>query len=212
MTAMPNPRARERAPRPKLLTPKKPPLAAPAAGLAVPRHVAAAQAGVPIRQALSSGHAIRVKKDMCSAVVDYDRPGTADDADPFAEADFLLGKRIYRALQHWYPDQRWMVRVTHAGGIIAISLPVLMKRNLYQIVHIPSLAADPGMRSIMRAAGECLERLGLPRAGFHLDRFLEARAKGPYGRKPPSRLILPDFSTSARPRVPIEPLPAGALQ
>jgi hypothetical protein len=168
-------------------------------GLAVPAHVAARR------------HAIHVKKTFCAPMLDYDKPGAEDEADPHAQADFELGKRIWRALQAWYPDQRWQVRVDHRGGIVAITLPLLMKRSLYQIVHIKSLAADPGMKCIMRAAGECLERLGLPRSGFSLDRFLDARANGPYGRASAQRpkLIVPDFPTSARPKLPIEPLPVS---
>jgi hypothetical protein len=165
------------------------PLILPAApALAVPRHVAARR------------HAIHVKQTFTAPVVDYDKPGAEDEADPHAAADFALGKRIWRALQTWYPDQRWQVRVDHAQGIIGITLPILMKRNLYQVVHIKSLAADPGLKCIMRAAGECLERLGLPRAGFSLDRFLEARTRGPYGRKPVPKLIVPEFASSARPK------------
>ena len=91
-------RAPERAPRTKsaprsngLLVPK-----APQSKLLLPRRVAAANAGVPIRQMLSSRHALHVKGSVCKPVIDYDRPGTDDDTDPFAEADFLLGKRVYR--------------------------------------------------------------------------------------------------------------------
>lgn len=203
---------------PLLAPPGRQPVPAPAAApalavsapLAVPAGTVAAREGAPITRIMPASHAIRVKKSMCMPVVDYDKPGDDDESDPFAEADFRLGQLVYRALQNWYPDQRWQVKVTHAGGIVAITLPILMKRNLYQIVHISSLAADPGMKCIMRAAGECLERVGLPRQGFSLDRFLEARARGPYGRKPPSKLIVPDFATSARPRAPIE-APLGAV-
>jgi hypothetical protein len=130
----------------------------------------------------------------------YEKPGDDDEIDYFAAANFALGKQIKAALDEWYPGHRWHVWPHHAGGIVGITLPILMARNLYQVVHIATLNADPGMKCIMRAAGECLERQNQPRGPFSLDRFLEARQRGPYGRRPPQKLILPEFPSSVRPR------------
>jgi len=112
------------------------------------------------------------------------------ERDPFLEVDFALTKRIAEVLERHYPSHPWMVEVSHAKGCAFLSLPVIMNRNEKFVLHIEALKTDPGLRSVMRAAGEILERYKMPRMAFKLDDFLAARASGPYGRKAPPKLIL----------------------
>ena len=71
-------------------------------------------------------------------------------------------------------------------------------RNEQFVLHISRLKVDPGLKAVVRAGGELLEKYNVPRHGFAIDHFLHAREKGPYGPKPRPRLILPEFETSAR--------------
>lgn len=110
--------------------------------------------------------------------------------DQHVAADLALTKRIADVLERHYPSHPWMVEVSHAKGCAFVSLPIIMKRNQKYVLHINALKSDPGLRSVMRAAGEILERHNVPRQTFSLTPFLDARAAGPYGRRPAPRLIL----------------------
>lgn len=121
--------------------------------------------------------------------VRYDRPGDGSH-DPHAASDLAITKRIAAVLETHYPSHPWMVRVDGAQGIAMISLPIIMKRNQSFVLHLDRLAVDPGMKSVIRAGGEILERYNVPRSGFRLDHFLHARAANPANRKMP-RLLVP---------------------
>ena len=110
--------------------------------------------------------------------------------DPHVQADLALTHRIAAVLERHYPSHPWMVEVSHAKGCAFISLPIIMKRNEKYVLHISALKTDPALKAVMRAAGEILERHNVPRAGFDLTAFMEARQAGPLGRRPPPRLIL----------------------
>lgn len=110
--------------------------------------------------------------------------------DEHVAADVALTARIAEVLERHYPSHPWMVEVSHAKGCAFISLPIIMKRNQKYVLHISALKADPGLRAVMRAAGEILERHNVPRSGFSLTPFLEARQAGPNGRRPKPRIIL----------------------
>lgn len=129
-------------------------------------------------------HAIHAtRRGFSDKTIDY-------ESDPYVAADLALTKQIAEVLERHYPCHPWMVEVSHAKGCAFISLPLIMKRNQKYVLHISSLKADPGMRSVMRAAGEVLERHNVPRVGFGLDAFLRARDSGPFGRRPPPKLAL----------------------
>ena len=147
----------------------------------------------------SSGHAIHAKQHgFTGKTVSYDTRGV-EGVDPFVAADLTLTTQIAAVLERHYPAHPWMVEVTHAQGVAMICLPILMKRNQKFVLKIAGLKCDPGLRAVVRAGGEILERYNVPRHGFSLTSFLEAREKGPYVRKPKPRLLLPEFASSARP-------------
>lgn len=117
-------------------------------------------------------------------------------ADPYKSADITLTYQIAEKLERHYPAHPWMVQVTHAGGVAMIKLPLVMKRTEWYVLHISALKVDPGLKLVMRAGGELLERYNIPRAGFNLTPFLEARDKAQPKKK--IGLILPGFMSSAR--------------
>lgn len=123
------------------------------------------------------------RRGFTSKMIDGER-------DPFFDADLSLTKRIAAILEFHYPAHPWQVEVSHAKGCVFMSLPAVMKRNEKFVLHTEALKTDPGLRSVMRAAGEILERYNMPRMGFKLDDFLAARDRGPFGRRAPPKLIL----------------------
>lgn len=120
----------------------------------------------------------------------YQAPGEGDEFDPYLVADLALTNKIAETLERHYPSHPWMVKVSHAQGVAMIKLPILMKRNEESVLHIDRLACDPGLRSVVRAGGEILERHNVPRAGFAIDHFLHAREAREAKRRPKPRLIL----------------------
>lgn len=137
---------------------------------------------VPEYQIMRKSHGFVSKR------VEYERPGDGS-ADPHAGADLALTKRVAETLERHYPSHPWMVETSHAQGVVMISLPIIQPRNQKFILHIDRLKSDPAFRSVVRAGGEILERYSVPRAGFNLDAFLQARAANPMNRR--TRLVLP---------------------
>ncbi len=119
----------------------------------------------------------------------YERPD--GEQDPHAGHDLALTKRIAEMLERHYPSHPWMVEVSHAQGVAFISLPIIMRRNQRFVLHTDRLKSDPGLRAVIRAGGEILERHNVPRSGFRLDHFLHARAANPLNQRRP-RIILPN--------------------
>ena len=153
------------------------------------------------RRAAPSGHAIHgQRRGFTSAGIQHEAPGDGSEIDPYIVADLALTKRVAEKLEACYPAHPWMVKVSHAQGIVQIALPLVMKRNECWVLHISNLAHDPGLRAVMRAAGEILEKHNMPRHGFSLDAFLHARDAGPLGAASRVRpkLWMPELVSSAR--------------
>ena len=120
----------------------------------------------------------------------YEAPGEGNEVDPYLAADLALTKRIAETLERHYSSHPWMVSVTHAQGVAMIKLPILMKRDQVYVIHIANLANDPGLKTVVRAGGELLERFAVPRSDFRLDDFLTVRER--VVKRPRSKLILPN--------------------
>jgi len=111
--------------------------------------------------------------------------------DPNAAADLAIVKKLAAKLEQHYPCHPWLVEADSAQGVAFISLPIIMKRNQRYCLHLSTIAMDPGLRCVVRAGGEILERYNVPRAGFQIDHFLAARAANPANRNVP-RFIITD--------------------
>mgnify|MGYP000514636362 CR=1 FL=1 len=133
----------------------------------------------------SGRHAIHTqRRGFTSQTVEIET-SSAKDA-----ADLALTMKIAETLERHYPGHPWMVQVSHDSGCAFIKLPIVMRSMERYVLHIDKLNMDPSMRAVVRAGGELLERFNMPRTGFSLDPFLDARAKGPYGRKAAPRIVL----------------------
>jgi len=105
----------------------------------------------------------------------YEAPGLGDtdEADPHQAADMRLTRQIAAVIQRDFPGHAWLIEVSHKQGVVMISIPLFMGRHKW-VIHIETLKTDPMMKSVMRAAGEILERYRIPRQAFSLDNFLTA--------------------------------------
>ena len=100
----------------------------------------------------------------------------ADSDDPQgsrARYDLWVARRAMELLEGAYPGHPWMVEADSARGIVTVSLPVLMGGNWVYLIKWADLAPA----RVVAAGGEVLERYRLPRGGFELGSFLEARAR-----------------------------------
>ncbi len=119
----------------------------------------------------------------------YQNPDLDDDIsrDPCKVADLMMVNAISEVVERHYPGHPWFIKVMHAQGVVLISIPLFMGATNQYVVKIHDLKSDPGMRCVIRACGEILERYNIPRQRFDRDHFLNAlygtpiRARGHHG-------------------------------
>ncbi len=104
------------------------------------------------------------------------------EEDPNAYADMAMATNVGRVLTAHYPGHFWNVECSHRQGVVLINIPILMGQIKYN-TPIRELWSDPGGLSVMRAAGEILERFNIPRTGFEVGHFREALARRPIGKR-----------------------------
>lgn len=115
--------------------------------------------------------------------IDTNRHGLNEE-DPFLQADLALTKLIADKLQRHYPGHPWLVEVTHKQGIATITIPLFAGSSgtSKYVLHISKLKSDPGLRAVVRAGGEILERLAIPRNAFSESHFMDALNSNPIRR------------------------------
>lgn len=128
-------------------------------------------------------------------------------------AELALVMAVSEKLERHYPAHPWMVKVDMKQGVVQISLPLVMPKTEVFVLHIDRLKADPNLDAVMRAGGTILEKYNIPRSGFRLDRFLEARDAGHIGqaqrRAAARRLIVPGQHQPGKLFVPRQYAPAN---
>lgn len=87
-------------------------------------------------------------------------------------------KQIGEKLARTYPGHPWGVMSEVEHGIAKIMLQGFSQWVI--TIRLATLKSDPGLTSVMRYAGELLERLKLPRSGFDLARHREAMQRYPH--------------------------------
>lgn len=112
--------------------------------------------------------------------ISYEQPDQGDDPlpDPFKNADIALAREMGKWLLENYPKQASLFHATinHAQGVATLRMPMLMGGTNVFILHIPMLQQGPTIfqMEMRQAAGELLERYGLPRGrNFDQDGALE---------------------------------------
>jgi hypothetical protein len=95
--------------------------------------------------------------------------------DPHRGFDQFVASRISEILNHHFPGYPWKVVSNAQQGVVYFSIPALMGDTLHWLIKLqqwdnlnPKLVIDGG--------GELLERMNLPRRGFEVMSFVEARS------------------------------------
>lgn len=110
-----------------------------------------------------------------------DGPNEAQRSAAMKAADMRLVKRIAALLEHHHPGHFFRVTVDHGQRLIRIELPPLLETPYSYNIPIGVLACDPSLKTVMRAAGEILERFGMPRSRWDTDHYRSAVKAQPFG-------------------------------
>eukprot|EP01030_Chromulinospumella_sphaerica_P021264 gene21264-21194_t len=93
-------------------------------------------------------------------------------------ANEALCKLIGEKLNNEFPGHPWVVRSEIEHGIVKIEMQGFAQWPM--TIKVANLKGDSSMALVKRYAGELLERLNLPRAGFSLDDWRSAVHKRPW--------------------------------
>lgn len=106
----------------------------------------------------------------------YEAPdlGATGEHDPFVRADRALTLAVADKLERHYPGHPWLIEASHKQGVVMISIPIFMGWKRKYVIHISALKSDPGMRHVVRAGGEILERFKMPRQAFSDTDYVNA--------------------------------------
>ena len=105
-----------------------------------------------------------------------------DSLARYAPRDLEVAAAIHQKLVEHYPGHQWAASADHATGMANIKLLYLDTQGLngrygFQL-HLVKLASDPGMKSVVRAGGELLDRYRLQRGAANDETSLRAREHG----------------------------------
>lgn len=96
----------------------------------------------------------------------------------FDAANERLCRVIGEKLAQHYPGHPWAVFAEIEHGIAKIALQGFTQWPY--VIKISTLKADPGLRIVVKAGGELLERLKMPRGGFSLADWKSATTIRPW--------------------------------
>lgn len=121
---------------------------------------------------------------MFDLAVKYERPdlGDGDGYNPQAAQEIAVAKWTGELLDRNYPGHPWYVevKINAKGGIIQIQLRGLMPADRWYVCNVNDVLHDPGgKRTVLKGAGEILERYNLPRQKFSPEDFVMALRKSP---------------------------------
>lgn len=124
---------------------------------------------------------VKVTKEMGNHSYS-ENPWEGVEDDPAADADVQLAFVIGETLTRHYPGHPWFVEVDSNGGLASISIPAITGRFAY-VLKLRLLGSDPGLKSVVRAGGEILERWRIPRSSLDAAAFNAALKRVPNGIK-----------------------------
>lgn len=100
--------------------------------------------------------------------------------DPYKSVNMETAKWVGAKLDSVYPGHPWLVVCDTRNGIISIQIRGIMPANRWYVVKLNDVKSDPGGRhTILRGAGELLERYQIPRRGFSEHHWFDAMDKAP---------------------------------
>lgn len=89
--------------------------------------------------------------------------GNDGEPDKNYQHDLDMAQQIGQVLSANYPGHFWFVEVDSKGKMVHISIPVFMGNARFN-QRMREVQTDPGMKWVIRAGGEILERWRIPRA------------------------------------------------
>lgn len=100
----------------------------------------------------------------------------------YAPRDLEIAAAMHQKLVEHYPGHQWATSADHATGMAHVKLLYLDTEGIngrygFQL-HLAKLSSDPGMKSVVRAGGELLERYRLKRGAASAETKLLAREHG----------------------------------
>jgi len=104
------------------------------------------------------------------------------EEDRRAQHDVDMARAIGDKLTEHYPGHPWFVEVDSIGGLVHISIPVLMHNWRFNL-KLRELASDPGLKLVVKAGGEILERWQVPRSRIDVAAFSAAMRHRLHGHK-----------------------------
>lgn len=95
------------------------------------------------------------------------------EEDPQRAGEMRLAVEAVEVLLRHYPGHPWWVQVPPGQGVLVVKHPMLS--SLYgMVVHISALNGDPGMRRVVMAGGEILERWNQRAGGMIPEDIVQA--------------------------------------
>ena len=117
--------------------------------------------------------------------LDYDPPNILPNRkDEMKDADRRIVQRVAACLELHHPGHFFKVRVDHAQRLLQMNLPPLLSEPHWYTIPLTVVYCDPGLRCVVRAAGEILERYRMPRSRWSTDDYRAAvRAQPPHANR-----------------------------
>ena len=104
------------------------------------------------------------------------QPPVDGTLDPHREFDLFVSRRMSEILNHHFPGYPWKCVSNAQQGVVYFNIPALMGDTLHYLVKLGQWS-DLSPKLIIDGGGELLERMHLPRKGFEVMAFVEARGK-----------------------------------
>lgn len=86
--------------------------------------------------------------------------------------DYVVARNMAETLQRHYPGHLWAVTSQGEQGIATVR-NLSLSGNWGFVIKLKDLFSDPGMKCVVRAGGEILERFRLSRARVNYERIAE---------------------------------------
>lgn len=122
---------------------------------------------------------INVNRGLKQGMLGYILTDDEQDREGPHPADIALARRIQATIERHYPAHAFSIQVSSIQGVAILKLLVpgydRFCGQFGKALKLATLASDPGLKTVIHAAGELLERWGQPRGGFQADRMAEAR-------------------------------------
>jgi hypothetical protein len=107
-----------------------------------------------------------------------------DGGNEYGRMEVETAKWAGEMLHRHYPGYPWFVEVRgdKYNAVIQLQIRGIMPPDRWYVVKFRDVLTDPGgKRTILKGAGELLERYNIPRSGFTTDHWRAALERFPIG-------------------------------